>query len=71
MLFQNAVADEKLLKPPCMGLLAIQLRCCKEDCRYKVCWNIPKQFHVGSFSISIISTKPFYLCHCIIYSDKF
>uniref|UniRef100_A0A0R3RTY8 ubiquitinyl hydrolase 1 n=1 Tax=Elaeophora elaphi TaxID=1147741 RepID=A0A0R3RTY8_9BILA len=32
---KNVVADEKLLKPPCMGLLAIQLRCCKEECRYK------------------------------------
>ncbi|EJD75036.1 hypothetical protein LOAG_17746 [Loa loa] len=32
---KNAVADEKLFKPPCMGLLAVQLRCCKEDCLYK------------------------------------
>ncbi|CAG9531548.1 unnamed protein product [Cercopithifilaria johnstoni] len=32
---KSIVADEKLLKPPCMGLLAIQLRCCKEECRYK------------------------------------
>ncbi|VIO92120.1 Ubiquitin carboxyl-terminal hydrolase family protein [Brugia malayi] len=32
---KSTVADEKLLKPPCMGLLAIQLRCCKEDCLYK------------------------------------
>uniref|UniRef100_A0A1I8EQ05 ubiquitinyl hydrolase 1 n=1 Tax=Wuchereria bancrofti TaxID=6293 RepID=A0A1I8EQ05_WUCBA len=32
---KSTVTDEKLLKPPCMGLLAIQLRCCKEDCLYK------------------------------------
>ncbi|KAM3723240.1 Ubiquitin carboxyl-terminal hydrolase [Dirofilaria immitis] len=31
----SAVVNEKLLKPPCMGLLAIQLRCCREDCFYK------------------------------------
>ncbi|KAM3723239.1 Ubiquitin carboxyl-terminal hydrolase [Dirofilaria immitis] len=32
---KSAVVNEKLLKPPCMGLLAIQLRCCREDCFYK------------------------------------
>ncbi|VDK74507.1 unnamed protein product [Litomosoides sigmodontis] len=32
---KSVVADDKLLKPPCMGLLAIQLRCCKEECGYK------------------------------------
>uniref|UniRef100_A0A8R1Y1F0 ubiquitinyl hydrolase 1 n=2 Tax=Onchocerca TaxID=6281 RepID=A0A8R1Y1F0_ONCVO len=32
---KSAIANEKLLKPPCLGLLAVQLRCCREDCFYK------------------------------------
>uniref|UniRef100_A0A915Q4U9 ubiquitinyl hydrolase 1 n=1 Tax=Setaria digitata TaxID=48799 RepID=A0A915Q4U9_9BILA len=32
---KNAIADEKLLKPPCTGILAVQLRCCREECLYK------------------------------------
>ncbi|VDN02041.1 unnamed protein product [Thelazia callipaeda] len=31
---QNVAANENLLKPPCLGLLAVQLSCCREDCDY-------------------------------------
>lgn len=61
MSFQSAIANEKLLKPPCLGLLAVQLRCCREDCFYKVCEDIPKRnFESFPFS-SFLSSRSAYI----------